>query len=86
VAYVVADAIRPGLDEPGPVAEALAAHAVRFGLRRGDGVALLRWLLELVRDPNTSRWIGEATLYAANPSTGKDNASLARLSGESCFS
>src|SRR5438270_9964201 len=47
VAHLVADAIRGAHDSPARFAETLAPHAQRFGLRRGDGLALLRWLLEL---------------------------------------
>ena len=60
VAQIAADAIRAVYDSPGTFAEALAPHAARFGLRRGDGLALLRWLLDLVGDPDTSRWMIEA--------------------------
>jgi hypothetical protein len=60
VASVVADAVRDAYDYPATFVEALASQAPRFGLRRGDGLALLRWLLELVGDPNTGDWIEEA--------------------------
>jgi hypothetical protein len=60
VAYVVADAIRSITDYPGTFAKALAPHAATFGLRRGDGLALLRWLLDLVGDPQSGRWMDEA--------------------------
>lgn len=60
VAQVVADAIRDESDYPGQFADALAPHATKFGLRRGDGVALLRWLLELVADPQAQHWMEEA--------------------------
>jgi len=60
VAQITADAIRAAYDYPGTFAKALASHAARFGLRRGDGLALLRWLLDLVGDPQTSRWMSEA--------------------------
>ncbi|NOY56605.1 MAG: hypothetical protein GXP34_11545 [Actinobacteria bacterium] len=60
VATVIADAIRGGHEYPGTFAEALAPLAARFGLRRGDGPALLRWLLDLVGDPDTAQWIHEA--------------------------
>ncbi|OGO53633.1 MAG: hypothetical protein A2Z32_13590 [Chloroflexi bacterium RBG_16_69_14] len=60
VAQITADAIRAVHDYPGTFAEALAPDAARFGLRRGDGLALLRWLLDLVGDPDTSRWMTEA--------------------------
>lgn len=60
VGQVVADAIRDGYEQPRAFVPQLARHASRFGLRRGDGVQLLRWLLELVRDPQTSTWMAEA--------------------------
>lgn len=60
VAQITADAIRAVYDYPGTFAEALAPHAAGFGLRRVDGLALLRWLLDLVGDPDTSRWMTEA--------------------------
>lgn len=60
VATVIVDAIRGGYDDPGAFADSLAPLAARFGLRRGDGLALLRWLLDLAGDPDTARWIDEA--------------------------
>lgn len=55
MSYVVADAIRADREDPGMIADALAAGAARYGLRRGDGLALLRWLLDLTGDPGASR-------------------------------
>ena len=60
VGHVVADAIRGVYDYPGTFAKALAPHALKFGLRRHDGIALLGWLLDLVGDPETAEWIEEA--------------------------
>jgi len=60
VAHVVADAIRGSYDYPGMFAAALAPFAMRFGFRRGDGLALLRWLLDLVGDPQAAQWLEEA--------------------------
>jgi len=60
VANVIADAIRRVFDYPSSFAEALRPHAYRFGLRRGDGLGLLRWFLELVGDPQTAVWLREA--------------------------
>lgn len=60
VAQVIADAIREGLDQPGAFADSLGLHAVRFGLHRGDGLALLAWLLDLVEEPDAPRWLSEA--------------------------
>ena len=65
VAQVIADAIRSIYDYPGTFADALGPHAARFGLRRGDGLALLRWLLDLVGDPETSQWMEEARAHVA---------------------
>ena len=72
VAQVIADAIRFIYDYPGTFADALAPHAARFGLRRGDGLALLRWLLDLVGDPETSRWMQEARAHVARSSAEHD--------------
>jgi hypothetical protein len=60
VAQVVADAIRPVYDYPGTFAKTLAPHSGRFGLRRNDGLALLGWLLDLVGDEDTPRWLEDA--------------------------
>ncbi len=60
VAHMVADAIRGVYDYPGAFVDALAPFAVRFGFRRGDGLAVLRWLLDLVGDPQAPRWLEEA--------------------------
>ena len=60
VGHVIADAIRAGLERPDTFAAALARHAAHFGLRRGDGVALLGWLLDLTGDPDAPRWIHQA--------------------------
>lgn len=55
VGHVVADALRGVNDYAGTFVETLGPHAARLGLRRGDGVAVLRWLLDLVGDPETDR-------------------------------
>ncbi len=68
VATVIADAIRGVYDYPGTFADSLAPLAARFGLRRGDGLALLRWLLELVEDPDTAQWINEARSHVVHGS------------------
>ncbi len=78
VANVIADAIRGVYDYPGTFADSLAPLAARFGLRRGDGLALLRWLLDLVGDPDTAQWMDEARSHvmqgsgspSASPSSG----------------
>ncbi len=65
VAQIVADAIRYVYDYPGTFADALAPHAARFGFRRGDGLAVLRLLLDLAGDPDSERWLDEARAHLA---------------------
>ncbi len=67
VARTVVDAIRGAYNSPREFAEALAPHAARFGLRRGDGVALLRWLIGLVGDRDAERWLEEARSQVIRP-------------------
>jgi predicted transcriptional regulator of viral defense system len=67
VAQLIADALRNSSDYPGTFADALARHAARFGLRKGDGIALLRWLLDLVLEPQTQTWMDEARAHADRP-------------------
>ncbi|MGH3256319.1 MAG: type IV toxin-antitoxin system AbiEi family antitoxin domain-containing protein [Streptosporangiaceae bacterium] len=74
VAQVIADALRSVHDYPGTFADALAPHAASFGRRRGDGLGLLRWLLDTVGDPEAPQWIQEARVRAEN-SSGKDGTS-----------
>lgn len=70
---IIAGAIRKVLDYPGAFAEQLAPHATRFGFRRNDGLALLRWFLDLVDDPDSPAWIEEAR--SALPSGGEADSS-----------
>jgi hypothetical protein len=63
VAHVIVDAIRPVYDYPGTFADSLAPHAAKFGLHRGDGMALLRWLLDLVGDPDAPAWLEKARAH-----------------------
>ncbi len=65
VAYIVADAIRAVYDYPGTFAETLAPAASQLGLRRGDGMSVLRWLLDLVGDPLAAEWLTEAAASLA---------------------
>jgi hypothetical protein len=60
VGHVVADALRAVYDYADTFAQTLAPHAAQLGLRRGDGVAVLRWLLDLVGDPETATWMEQA--------------------------
>ena len=75
VAQVIADALRPVNDYPGAFADALAPYAASFGLSRGDGLALFRWLLDTAGDPEMPRWIEEARVQAER-SSGKDGKPL----------
>lgn len=63
VAQLIADAIRPVYDYPGTFADSLTPHAARFGLRKGEGLGLLRWLLDLTGDPDRQRWMDEAQAH-----------------------
>jgi hypothetical protein len=65
VARIVVEAVREVYDYPGTFADSLSPHASRFGLRKGDGLALLRWLLDLVGDHDTPRWMEEARAHVA---------------------
>ena len=60
VAQLLADAFRGAHDQPGTVVGAIAPYATRLGLPRGDGLALLEWLLELIDDPERVAWLEEA--------------------------
>lgn len=60
VGRLVSDAIRGVFDYPGHFAEKLAPMAVQFGLGRGNGLAALRWLLELGGDRQAQEWLAEA--------------------------
>lgn len=60
VARIVSESIRKVYDYPGTFADSLAPHSARFGLRRDDGYALLRWLLELVGDSESQHWLALA--------------------------
>lgn len=60
VGRVIADALRSVYDYPNSVADAIAPHAAVLGMRRGDGLGLLRWLLDLSGDPERAVWMREA--------------------------
>jgi hypothetical protein len=60
VAQVVADALRHGYASPGGFAAAMAPGASLHSFRRGDGMSLLQWLLDLAGDPDSSRWVSQA--------------------------
>lgn len=61
VAHIVVEAIRGISDYPAMFVEALAPHARRFGLREGEGIGVLRWLVGLVGgDPDLGAWTQDA--------------------------
>jgi hypothetical protein len=80
VAHIISDAIRPVFDYPGTFADSLAPHAARFGLRKSDGLALLRWLLDLVGDPETRVWMEEAQAHVARADEEKAKEANSRKS------
>ena len=60
VGYVIADALRAGQEKPAAVAAQLVPAAQRMGLRAGDGIGVMRWLLGLTSDERAPGWIDEA--------------------------
>ncbi len=70
VARVTADAIRRIDEYPGTFVDALAPRAPAYGFRRGDGLGLLRWLLDKAGDPDRNRWIDEALVHVARNRAG----------------
>jgi predicted transcriptional regulator of viral defense system len=74
VGELIADALRPVYDYPGTVARAIAPYAAAHGLRRGDGIGLLRWLLDLTGDPERETWLKEAAATDPDTDGGKRGA------------
>jgi hypothetical protein len=74
VAHIVAESIRGILDYPGAFADGLAHHAGRFGLRNGDGLGLLRWLVELGGDADGQRWMEQARADVEQVAAGSEMA------------
>jgi hypothetical protein len=60
VGQIITDALRGVFDYPAAMAEAIAPFAARHGLRAGDGLGLLAWLLKLTGDPERQTWLQEA--------------------------
>ena len=60
VAQVVADALRTNKESAGNFAIALRPRATQLRFHRGDGIAVLQWLLDRSGDPSANRWIEEA--------------------------
>jgi hypothetical protein len=63
VARLIAESIRLVFDYPGTFADQLASHAIHFGLRKQDGLGLLRWLLDLTEEERAPRWVAEARAH-----------------------
>ena len=82
VAHVVSDALRGESERAGLVVDALAPHAARFGLRKGDGLALLQWMLDLVGDPATTVWMSEARahIHRETPTVGAPEGAIVESS------
>ena len=64
VAGVVADALRMKKEWAGNLRTALAPRAAQLRFRRGDGLAVLTWLLDLSGEPGAQRWIEDAETEA----------------------
>ena len=60
VGQVIADGLREGHESSEAFASSLRDSAVRYGFRSGDGAAVLRWLLDLVGDPESGGSVREA--------------------------
>lgn len=60
VARVIADALRRKKEWAGSFAAALGPRAAQLRFRRGEGLAVLAWLLDLSGEPGAGRWIEEA--------------------------
>jgi predicted transcriptional regulator of viral defense system len=60
VARVAADALRKKKVWAGHLPAALAPRAAQLQFRRGDGRAVLAWLLDLSGAPEAERWLEEA--------------------------
>ncbi|MBV9662131.1 MAG: type IV toxin-antitoxin system AbiEi family antitoxin domain-containing protein [Acidimicrobiales bacterium] len=73
VGRVVTDAIRGGFDYPATFAETLASVAAQLGLRRGDGLGALRWLLDLSGDRHAQEWLGDAQASIAHAAAKRDS-------------
>lgn len=73
VAPMIAQTLRQATDYPGTVADAIAPLAARFGLRKHDGLGLLRWLLELAPDPDAPAWLEEARAHGIRAETNKND-------------
>jgi predicted transcriptional regulator of viral defense system len=60
VGQVIADALRSGLERPDAFGRTLARYAAQLGQPRQDGLAALRFLLDLTDDPAATGWLRAA--------------------------
>jgi hypothetical protein len=49
-----------GHEAPVAIAASLAPAAQRMGLRAGDGLGVMRWLLDLTTDDRAPGWVDDA--------------------------
>lgn len=73
VARIVAGAVRERKEWVGSFPAALAPRAAGLGFRRGDGRAVLAWLLDLSGEPAGKRWLSDADVASTDitpPGTG----------------
>jgi hypothetical protein len=61
VSTIVTECLDAGYDRPAAFAQWLSAVAHRYRFSRGDGLAMLGWLLDLGGAAYRDRWIAEAT-------------------------
>jgi hypothetical protein len=64
VARLIADSIRFLFDDPGIFADQLSPHADKFGLHKGDGLGLMRWILNMTNDSQVEQWMADARAHA----------------------
>lgn len=60
VGHVIADALRARHETPAAIAAQLVPSAQRMGLRAGDGLGVMRWLLDLTSDEMAPGWVDQA--------------------------
>jgi len=63
---VIADALRKKKEWAGNFATALGPRAAQLRFRRGAGLAVLAWLLDLSGEPGAGRWIEEAEVKSTD--------------------
>ena len=67
IGHIIADALRDGHDTPERFRRALAPHAARFGLQRGNSTGLLHWLLDLTDSPRHRQGLTDTTTAESDP-------------------